>query len=82
MSVGKDDNLTIPLNWTKIHNCYIYQEEEDDLLIYKPLNLTYEKDGIIINNKFKNIAGFLNITFPEEFTVNSNFPNDYILTHF
>lgn len=82
LAVGKDDNLTIPLNWTKIHNFYIYQEEEDDLLIYKPLNLTYEKDGIIINHKFKIIAGFLNITVPEMFTVNSNFPNDYLLTHF
>lgn len=75
LAVGSNDTLIIPSNWSD-HNIYVLQEKFSTLN-EKPKNLTYLKDGIILNNKTKIISGKLSIYVPNSFTVNFYLPNGH-----
>lgn len=72
ISAGKDDVLLIPSNWTKMHNVYILQKKRSSFLIEKPYNITYQSDGLILNEKFKILNGKFDIKVPQSFSLNSH----------
>lgn len=74
IAVGNDDILQVP-NWSNFHNVFILQYFE--ILIDKPSNLTYHKDGLIINNNLKIIVGNMNIIVPASFTVNAYYSHSF-----
>ena len=81
LAVGENDNVIVPSNWMNLHNIYLYQSS-NNYYIYKPTNLTYLTDGVIINDNFKIIAGVINISVPENFTVNADIPYGHHLRHY
>lgn len=70
LMIDPNDKIEIPRNWQNIHN--IYYQGEDRVEIGHPTNITYQLDGIVLNNLFRIVAGDLNIIVPSSFTINTD----------
>lgn len=82
LAVGDDDVLTIPSNWSNMHNVYILHNSKSRILVDKPSNITYLLDGLILNGKFKVINGNLDIKVPQSFALNAYLPIHYVLLRY
>lgn len=72
LACGQNDIIAFPPNWSK-HNVYILQDDSNVISI-QPTNLTYYKDGVLLNNKLKIISGEIIIHVPELFNCDAYLP--------